>query len=67
MLKLDVFTKEETNILKSKVYLSDLQEQIWEMRAKEMSIVQMAMALGYSESKISKEISKINKKIAKII
>jgi len=66
MLKLD-FTKEEVADMKSKIYLSELQEKIWEMRAKEMSIVQMADKLGYSESKISKEIYKIKKKVMKIL
>lgn len=66
MLKLE-FTKDEAEYIKSKIYLSELQEKIWEMRAREMSIVQMADKLGWSTSKISKEIEKINKKIAKVI
>lgn len=66
MLKLE-FTKEEVNIIKSKIYLSDMQERIFEYRLKEYSIAKMAQLEYCSESKISKEISKIKKKIIKIL
>ena len=66
MLKLD-FTKEEVSLIKSKIYLSELQEKIFEYRLKEYSITKMAMLENCSESTISREIKKIKKKIMKIL
>ena len=66
MLKFD-FTKQEFEELKSKIYLSPIQERIVEYRLKELSITQMAMIEICSESKISKEIYKIRQKMKKII
>ena len=66
MLKLD-FTKEEVNLIKSKIYLSELQEKIFEYRLKEYSITKMAMLENCSESTISREIKKIKKKIMKVL
>lgn len=66
MFKLDL-TKQELSEIKDKIYLTDLQERIIDYRLKEYSIVQMAMLEHCSESKISKEISKIKSKIEKIL
>jgi len=66
MLKLD-FTKKEIDDIKSKLYLSEMQERILEYRLKEYSITKMAQLEYCSESKISKEIYKIKKKIMKVI
>ena len=66
MLKLN-FTKNEVEIIKSKIYLTELQEKIFEYRLKEYSITKMAMLEHCSESTISREIKKIKKKIMKII
>lgn len=66
MLKFN-FTKEEAEIIKSKVYFSELQEKIFEYRLKEYSITKMAMLENCSESTINREIKKIKKKIMKII
>lgn len=66
MLKLD-FTKQEVENIKSKIYLSEIQERIFEYRLKEYSITKMAMLENVSESTISKEIYKIKKKIMKAI
>lgn len=66
MLKLD-FTKKEIDDIKSKIYLSDMQERILEYRLKEYSITKMAQLEYCSESKISKELNKIKKKIMKVI
>lgn len=66
MFKLDL-TKQELNEIKEKIYLNELQERILEYRLKEYSITQMAMLEHCSESKISKEISKIKSKIEKIL
>ena len=66
MLKLE-FTREEVNIIKSKIYLSELQERIFEYRLKEYSITKMAQLEYCSESKISKELKKIKNKILKVL
>lgn len=66
MLKFD-FTRQEMKEIKSKIYLNEMQERIIEYRIKELSIIQMAELEHCSESKISKELNKIKKKIKKII
>ena len=66
MLKLD-FSKQEVEDIKSKIYLTELQERIFEYRLKEFSITKMAMLEHVSESTINREIKKIKKKIMKII
>lgn len=66
MLKLE-FTKSEVEEIKSKIYLSELQERIFEYRLKEYSITKMAMLENCSESTISRELKKVKKKIMKII
>lgn len=66
MLKLE-FTKAEFEDIKSKIYLNELQERIFEYRIREYSITKMAMLENCSESTISREIKKIKNKIKKII
>lgn len=66
MMKLE-FTKQEVENIKSKIYLSEMQERIFEYRLKEWSITKMAMEENCSESTINREIKKIKKKITKVI
>ena len=66
MLKLN-FTKEELNMLKDKIYLSEIQERIIEYRLKEFSRVKMAQLENCSIQTIDREISKIAQKIIKVI
>ena len=66
MFKLE-FTRQEVEEIKSKIYLSELQEKIFEYRLKEYSITKMAMLENVSESTISRELKKIKKKIMKVI
>ena len=66
MLKLN-FTKEEAEVIKSKIYLNELQERIFEYRLKEYSITKMAILENCSESTINREIKKIKKKIMRIL
>lgn len=66
MLKLE-FTRQEVDIIKSKIYLSEMQERIFEYRLKEYSITKMAMLENVSESTINRELKKIKKKIMRII
>lgn len=66
MFKLE-FTKQEVNIIKSKIYLSEIQERILDYRLMEYSITKMAMLENVSESTINRELKKVKKKIMKII
>ncbi len=66
MLRFD-FTKQEVDDIKSKIYLSEIQERIFEYRLREYSITKMAMLEHCSESTIKREIKKIKKKIMKVI
>ena len=66
MLKIE-FTNEELDTIKSKIHFTELQERIIKYRQDELSIVEMAMLENLSDSKISKEIKKIRKKIMKVV
>ena len=66
MLKLE-FTKQEVEDIKSKIYLSEMQERIFEYRLKEYSITKMSMLENVSESTINRELKKIKKKIMRVI
>ena len=66
MFKLE-FTKQEVEEIKSKIYLSELQEKIFEYRLKEYSITKMALMEKVSESTINRELKKVKKKIMKVI
>lgn len=61
------FTKQEVNEIKNKIYLSEIQERIFEYRLREYSITKMAMLENVSESTINREIKKIQKKILRIL
>ena len=67
MLKLD-FTKQEIDEIKSKIYLTELQEQILDMKLKgDYTEYGMAIKLGVSESTITYQWKKVKKKILKVI
>lgn len=66
MLRFD-FTKQEVDEIKSKIYLSEIQERLFEYRLREYSITKMAMLENVSERTISRELNKIKRKIMKII
>lgn len=66
MLRFD-FSKQEVEDIKSKIYLSEMQERIFEYRLREYSITKMAMLESCSESTINREIKKIKKKIMKVL
>lgn len=66
MFKLE-FTKQEVEEIKSKIYLSELQERILDYRLKEYSITKMALLENVSESTIHRELKKVKKKIMKVI
>lgn len=66
MLKLE-FTNEELNRIKNKIHFTPIQERIIDYRLDEYSITKMAMKENCSESAINRQISKIKKKIMKVI
>lgn len=62
------FSKEEIAIIKSKIYLNDLQKKILDMKLDgNLTEYGMAMELGVSESTIQYQWRKIKKKILKVI
>ena len=66
-IKLD-FTKEEIKDIKEKIYLTELQEEILDMKLKgDLTEVGMALKLGVSESTITYQWKKVKKKILKVI
>lgn len=66
MLKLD-FTRQEADEIKNKIFLSELQEKLFEYRLKEYSITKKAMLENCSESTITRELKKVKKKVMKVI
>lgn len=67
MFKIE-FTKDEIKNIKDKIYLTELQEQILDMKLKgDLTEYGMAMKLKVSESTIQYQWKKIKKKILKVI
>ena len=66
MFKLE-FTKKEIDDIKSKIFLSEIQERILEYRLREYSITKMAMLENVSETTIHRELKKVKKKVMKVI
>lgn len=66
-MKLD-FTRKEIEDIKSKIYLTELQEKILDMKLEgNLTEVGMALALNVSESTITYQWKKVKKKILKVI
>ena len=62
------FTKEEIKVIKDKIYLSEIQEKILNMKLEgNLTEVGMAMELGVSPSTITYQWKKVKKKILKVI
>lgn len=62
------FTKKEIEDIKSKIYLTELQEKILDMKLKgDLTEYGMALELGCSESTITYQWKKVKKKILKVI
>ena len=62
------FTKQEIEEIKSKIYLTDLQEKILDMKLKgDLTEYGMAIKLGVSESTITYQWKKVKQKILKVI
>lgn len=61
-------TKEEVKNIKDKIYLTDIQEKIFDMKVQgNLTEVGMAIELGVSESTITYQWKKVKKKILKVI
>ena len=61
-------TKQEVKEIKDKIYLTDIQEKILDMKLQgNLTEVGMAMELGVSESTITYQWKKVKKKILKVI
>ena len=61
------FTLDEFNSICDKAMLNDELKQIFEMKIKGYSIVQMAIKLNMSESTVNRRIKQLKKKIMKVI
>lgn len=61
------FTKQEVEEIKNKIYLSEIQERILEYRLREYSLTKMAILENVSERTISRELTKLKKKIRRVI
>lgn len=62
------FTKDEIKQIKEKIYLTELQEKILDMKLKgDYTECGMAMKLGVSESTITYQWKKVKRKILKVI
>jgi DNA-binding CsgD family transcriptional regulator len=62
------FTKDEIKTIKQKIYLTELQEKILDLKLKgDLTEVGMAMELGVSESTIYYQWKKVRNKILKVI
>ena len=67
MIKFE-FTKDEVKAIKEKIYLTKLQEKIFDMKMDgELTEVGMSLELGVSESTITYQWKKVKKKILKVI
>lgn len=61
-------TKDEIKEIKEKIYLTDLQEKILDMKLKgDYTEVGMALKLGVSESTITYQWKKVKNKILKVM
>lgn len=66
-MKLD-FTKQEIEDIKSKIYLTDLQEQILDLKLEgNLTEYGIALRLNVSQSTIYYQWKKVKKKILKVI
>lgn len=66
MFKLN-FSKNEIANIKSKIYLSEDEEKILDMRLLNYSITKMAIEMNMSERTINRNIRKIKDKIRRVI
>lgn len=61
------FTKQEVEIIKSKIYLTDEEEKVLDLWLKEATIIETAMKLNMSESTVNRKRKSIINKIKRVI
>lgn len=62
------FTRDEVKTIKEKIYLTDIQEKIFDMKLEgNLTEIGMAIQLGVSESTITYQWKKVRQKILKVI
>lgn len=61
------FTEQEYELIKKKAMLNEELSQILEMKIRGYSITKIALELHTSESTVNRRISKLKKKIKKVI
>lgn len=66
MFKID-FTRQEIAEIKSKIYLSEEEEKILDMRLLEYSITQISLKLDMSESTVNRRLKRIKNKIKRVM
>ena len=66
MTKFD-FSKQEIADIKSKIYLSEDEEKILDMRLLNYSITQIAMEMNMSDRTVNRNIKKIKDKIKRVL
>ena len=66
MCKFD-FTRQEAETIKSKLYLTEDEEKVFEMKLLNYSITKMALELNVSERTASRIIKRLKNKIMKVL
>ena len=66
MCKFD-FTRQEAETIKSKLYLTEDEEKVFEMKLLNYSITKIALELNVSERTASRIIKRLKNKIMKIL
>ena len=67
-MKIMELTKQEIKEIKEKIYLTEIQEKILDMKMQgNLTEIGIAMELGVSESTITYQWKKVKKKILKVI
>lgn len=61
------FTKQEIADIKSKIYLSEDEDKILDMRLRNYSIIQIAMKMNMSDRTVNRNIKKIKDKIKRVL
>lgn len=66
MCKFD-FTRQEAETIKSKLYLTEDEEKVFEMKLLNYSITKIALELNVSERTVSRIIKRLKNKIMKVL
>ena len=61
------FTKDEYETLRDKMMLNEELTQIFEMKIRGYSVIEMSMKLNMSESTVKRRVKEIKKKLERVI